>query len=363
MAGERRILRDDSALLAAAHSGDAEAFGDLYRRYLGDVRAFCARRVGDPIRAEDLAQDTFVKAFVQIGTFRTGAAFWPWLSTIARNLCIDENRRRRRIAEEATEELPESAETAVVSPDPTPEAAIDRDTRNRIRAAIASAMAHLSPRERRLIIRSAVNREAWSEIALAEHSSLDAVRNAAWRARAVLRSLLVDPLRDLRAWIGASIATLACRRHRRPDHGTNGSHASMLYEQVGELVRALTRASTSFIHATPAFSGEAEAVSERLDDPPVSAGSPTQAREPTSRSASPPRDLVVQSDGPEARLAAISTRSTFRERAAGPARANPGIVVRGPDGGVVYWEETSFACGDGTTIGLLPASSPIQAYC
>lgn len=363
MAGERRILRDDSASLAAARSGDADAFGELYRRYLGDVRAFCARRVGDPIRAEDLAQDTFVKAFEQIGNFRPGAAFWPWLSTIARNLCIDESRRHRRIVEEATEDLPESTETAVVPPDPTPETAIDRDTRQRITAAVASAMAHLSPRERRLIIRSAVNGEAWSEIALAERTSLDAVRNAAWRARAVLRGLLVDPMRDLKTWIAAWIATLASRRDRRPDQGSNGTHASMLYEQVGELVLALTLASTSFIHATPAFSGEVAALSRGVDDAPASARSTTESPTRAPRSGAPARNLVLQSGGPGESFAAISTRSTFRERAAAPAAATPRIVIRGPDGRELYWNETSLACGDGRTIELLPESSPIRAYC
>ncbi len=78
------------ALVARAQAGDADAFGDLYDRYLDLVYRYVYYRVGGKALAEDLVSETFLRALRRIGTFEwQGRDFAAWLITIARNLVAD----------------------------------------------------------------------------------------------------------------------------------------------------------------------------------------------------------------------------------------------------------------------------------
>lgn len=81
-------------LAAAACSGDPAAFSALVSRYGRPIYSVCRRYLG-PEDAEDAAQETFVRAFVHIGSFDPERPLLPWLVTIARRLCIDALRKRR----------------------------------------------------------------------------------------------------------------------------------------------------------------------------------------------------------------------------------------------------------------------------
>lgn len=77
-------------LVAAAGSGDAEAFGRLYDHYVEPVYRFIYYRVGSRQLAEDLTSETFLRALRRIGKFTwQGSDFSAWLITIARNLVLD----------------------------------------------------------------------------------------------------------------------------------------------------------------------------------------------------------------------------------------------------------------------------------
>jgi RNA polymerase sigma-70 factor (ECF subfamily) len=77
-----------------ARAGAQPAFREIVRRYERPVRTLIARMVGDPALAEDLAQDTFLKAFRNLATFDTTRKFSSWLFRIANNTAIDAIRRR-----------------------------------------------------------------------------------------------------------------------------------------------------------------------------------------------------------------------------------------------------------------------------
>jgi len=74
--------------------GEAGAFEVLVRRHRGDVFAFLARRVGDRTRAEDLLQETWMKAIGAAPRWDERAGFRTWIFAIARNLALDDARRR-----------------------------------------------------------------------------------------------------------------------------------------------------------------------------------------------------------------------------------------------------------------------------
>jgi RNA polymerase sigma-70 factor (ECF subfamily) len=89
----RRVAEADDDLVGGALSGSERAFQELVRRYERPVFSVILRVIRDPSRAEELAQDTFVKAFLRLETYQPGRKFSTWLLTIAHHVAIDEVRR------------------------------------------------------------------------------------------------------------------------------------------------------------------------------------------------------------------------------------------------------------------------------
>ena len=86
-------------LVRRAREGDKSAFEQLYRLNVGRVYALCLRMAGDPVRAEELTQDVFVRAWEKMNTFRGDAAFASWLHRITLNIVYQRQRsERRRVA-------------------------------------------------------------------------------------------------------------------------------------------------------------------------------------------------------------------------------------------------------------------------
>jgi RNA polymerase sigma-70 factor (ECF subfamily) len=86
---------EDEALMARFARGEAPAFEELFARYERRIVNFVYRSVGDRGRAEELAQDVFLKVIGGADRYRPTAKFSTWIFTIARNACVDESRRRR----------------------------------------------------------------------------------------------------------------------------------------------------------------------------------------------------------------------------------------------------------------------------
>jgi RNA polymerase sigma-70 factor, ECF subfamily len=93
---ERVSSSSTSALIAAAQAGDAAAFASLYDAHVARVFALCVGMVGDQAMAAELTQDTFVRAWQRLGTFRGDSAFASWLHRIAVNVTLESRRQARR---------------------------------------------------------------------------------------------------------------------------------------------------------------------------------------------------------------------------------------------------------------------------
>ncbi|MGH9297471.1 MAG: RNA polymerase sigma factor, partial [Acidimicrobiales bacterium] len=89
-------LERDRALVERCQAGDSSAFDDLYLRYRERLFRSCLRRTGNTSEAEDLVQETFVRAWKAMPTFAGERRFYHWLSVIANNLCADLARRGGR---------------------------------------------------------------------------------------------------------------------------------------------------------------------------------------------------------------------------------------------------------------------------
>ena len=115
-----KILADDDQSLAArARDGDAKAFEQLYRRYVGRVHAVCLRLAGNKTLAEECTQDAFVKAWESLKSFRGDASFGTWVHRIAVNAVLERHRTKLRQAAWVTagdEELMESVPGVVSDP-------------------------------------------------------------------------------------------------------------------------------------------------------------------------------------------------------------------------------------------------------
>ena len=89
-------LTDISLVAQVAISGNRRAFDELVRRYQSPVRRFFLHQtLGDGQLSDDLAQDTFLKAYTNIASFRGLASFQTWIMRIAYNVFYDYTRKRQ----------------------------------------------------------------------------------------------------------------------------------------------------------------------------------------------------------------------------------------------------------------------------
>jgi RNA polymerase sigma-70 factor (ECF subfamily) len=88
----------DEHLIAQAIAGDKAAFTTLVERYRRVVYALAHRMLRHPADAEDATQETFVRAYVRLATYRPGSNFRAWLLSITAHWCIDQLRRHQLVS-------------------------------------------------------------------------------------------------------------------------------------------------------------------------------------------------------------------------------------------------------------------------
>jgi RNA polymerase sigma-70 factor (ECF subfamily) len=129
------VEEPDPVVVRAAAGGDLDAFDTLVRLYQQPVWRFLCHLVRDPALAEDLAQETFLRAYRRLDGFAHQSRFSTWLFQIARNAGIDALRRRERDARLLTA-------VPVPGDGPTPELGAELD----------AGLAALSPKLREAIL-------------------------------------------------------------------------------------------------------------------------------------------------------------------------------------------------------------------
>jgi RNA polymerase sigma-70 factor (ECF subfamily) len=183
--------RLDERLIQNAQQGDLPSFNTLVTRHQRSVYNVCLRMLRDSALAEDAAQDTFIKAWTSIGTFR-GGLVRPWLLRIATNRCYDILRSQgRRPASSLDAELVESepqwtSQTAIAE---HPEG---HATRRELSAYLERALGELPDDQRLAIILSDVQGHSYDEIAQITQVAVGTVKSRIFRARARLRELVLS---------------------------------------------------------------------------------------------------------------------------------------------------------------------------
>jgi len=175
-ADDRRAELD---LARRARRGDAAAFDALVRRFQRPVFRFCWRLVRSA-DAEDLAQETFVRAFVHFERFDPERPLLPWLIAIARRLCLDLLRRRAVAAR-----IPTMPIDTVTMPGPEVEASIREQLRH-----LDRALADLDEGPREAIILFHIEQLSYRDIAAALEVPMGTVMTWLHRGRAQLKRAL-----------------------------------------------------------------------------------------------------------------------------------------------------------------------------
>lgn len=89
--------------MAALDGGDGEALAALVERYQNDVFRFCLHYLKNVESAREMAQETFLRIFAARSRFEVDRKFKPWMLCIARNLCLNELKRRKTVHMETLE--------------------------------------------------------------------------------------------------------------------------------------------------------------------------------------------------------------------------------------------------------------------
>ncbi|MDP9358468.1 MAG: sigma-70 family RNA polymerase sigma factor [Chloroflexota bacterium] len=181
----------DLRLVRAAQQGELASFNALVRRHERAVFNVCLRLLRDAPAAEDATQETFVKGWTAINTFR-GELVRPWLLRIATNRCYDLLRARGRRPMRSLE-----AEPFEIEPDWTSQAGQEEHPEAfAVRADLAlhleRALAALPDDQRLAVILVDVQGYGYDEVAAVTGASLGTVKSRISRARARLRQTLRD---------------------------------------------------------------------------------------------------------------------------------------------------------------------------
>lgn len=173
----------EARVIARVQDGDAEAYDTLVSKYLPRVVAIAWGVVRNAHDAEDLAQEAFVRAYQNIGRFRTADPFGPWIGRIVTNLALDVMKHRRKFRHE---------ELAGTEPAARRDDADVMAASNDIGARIDAAIEEL-PEMQRLVARlHLVEEMEHAEIAAITGLSDGTVRSHLSHARAKLREKLAD---------------------------------------------------------------------------------------------------------------------------------------------------------------------------
>jgi RNA polymerase sigma factor (sigma-70 family) len=184
----------DEACMAALQSGDDAALSVLMERWELPVKALILRFAIPPSDVEDLAQETFVRLYQQRARFRAGAAFRPWLLTIAANLARNHRRWRGRHPSESLEARIEA--TGLTPADPqTPDSASVLDAAA-IAATVRRAVDELPRPLREAVVCVELEEMSHAEAAAVLSCTPKAVETRLYRARTALRQALKRLLPD-----------------------------------------------------------------------------------------------------------------------------------------------------------------------
>lgn len=182
------VEQSDAELVRSTLCGNKTAYNTLVLRYQRQVYNLAYRMLGNAEDSGDLVQDTFIRAYGALASFRQDASFLTWLYKIASNLCIDQLRSRKtRSAISLDSEREEGREPANEARCNAPE---DMAVRGAVQEVVHHAIQNLPERYRQVVVMRHLQDMSVEEIAQALELPTGTVKTHLFRAREMLRGRL-----------------------------------------------------------------------------------------------------------------------------------------------------------------------------
>lgn len=177
---------NDELMLQRARKGDAKAFEQLMTPLENQIWRLCWHYMGNREDAQDAAQETMLKAWRAIGTFRGDSKLETWVYRLCVSCCVDALRRRKLRTAESTDALREVGFDPV-DPAPQPEQQVlEGEYHHELR----EALTQLPEDQRTALILSAVEGRSYEEVAAITGSAMGTVKSRINRARSRLLEIL-----------------------------------------------------------------------------------------------------------------------------------------------------------------------------
>src|SRR5579862_5531213 len=184
-------ISDESAVVLQAREGDANAFNELLRRYERKIFRLALHITQNREDAEDVLQESFLKAYEHLDQFQGQSKFYTWIVRIAVNQALMKLRKRKTDRSVSLDETIDTGEDnigrEIAAWDENPEQQFSREELNRI---LSSAVDGLAPIYRAVFVLRDIDGLSTEEAAEALELSVPAVKSRLLRARLQLREKL-----------------------------------------------------------------------------------------------------------------------------------------------------------------------------
>lgn len=191
--GEKQLMVSDEQLVKDFLRGDEQAFNELVDSYQNRVYALAYRYMGNEEDAYDMAQETFIKAYRSLRTFKGDSSFSTWIYRITTNVCLDEIRKRKRRVVPLSLDEPlattdgEELEKEFADDSPGADVLYERKVFSQY---IQGVLDEMKPEHKSVIILRDMMELSYEEIATATDCSIGTVKSRLSRARNTLKKML-----------------------------------------------------------------------------------------------------------------------------------------------------------------------------
>jgi len=187
------VMHADTALVQRAQANDRAAFNEIVLRYKSKVYNYIFRMVHHALDAEDLTQETFLRAYLSIRSFQSRASLNTWLFRIATNLCIDYSRKNKKIQTMTTSLSMESEEDENETERDIPDVAFDPQRmllNKELGLVLNRALSELPEKLRTVVLLYDIEGLPYDEISSIVGCPLGTVKSRLFNARSALRDKL-----------------------------------------------------------------------------------------------------------------------------------------------------------------------------